>query len=141
MGFEDEFNPQQVAAQQRDQYLERMREQMTAEEAEAMADYLGRMAEVAANFIFNERVIKLQEDQPGVPITPPMASQMMMLFCEGLYFGIIRSHPLDVPDEFRTWMLQNLAGVLFENAKQMALTTYGQEDTPASRFPMPSRLK
>lgn len=130
MSFEDEFNPQQIAGQHRDQYLARMQAQMTPEDAEALADYLGRMAEVAANFIFNERVIKLSEDQPGVPITPPMAHQMMMLFSEGLFFGIMRSHPLDVPDEFRTFMLQNLAGVLFENAKQMAMTTYGQEDTP-----------
>lgn len=101
-----------------------------------MVNFLARMAQVSVQLTQNEAPISVPGTGQMVSFEGPLAETTIRLFCEGLGFALIKTHQQNIPDEARGDLLQNVAQYVYETAKQVALSTFGQEDTPEFQIPL-----
>jgi len=131
MSLQDEFQPAEIIEDLRQDMEGRMMARnFPPEDVAAMGDFLARMAEVASQLIFQEGEIQIPNTDQRVPYNAQTSRQTMWLFCEGMYYGLIKTWEMGTPDELKAQFLQNVAQYVFENAKQVVVSTYGQENTP-----------
>ncbi len=131
MSLEQEFIPGQVIAELCQEFEARMQaKNIPADEIARLMHFLGKMAEVASQLILSEKAITVPNTEQSVPFDKVTAHQTMQLFCEGLYYSQVKCWEMGIPADLEAQFLQNVAQWVYDNAKQVVLSTYGQEHTP-----------
>lgn len=133
---QQEFNPDAFIDSLCQNYELRFREaDVPDDNIESMVRFLGRMAHVSVQLTQQEKEIKIPNTNHVVPFDGPTSARTVELFCEGMGEALIRTSQLGIPDEPREQILQNVAQYVYENAKQVVLSTFGQDSTPDIQIP------
>lgn len=104
-------------------------------EVQENASQMFNMGLIAGQQIQQEKVIKLPEGNPDVPYTPEMADRTIRVFLKGMDAALYKAHENHLPSQEKWQLLQNVAYHVFEQCKQVALATLGQEETPEIQIP------
>ncbi len=142
MSLEEIIKPKETIEELRQQMEGRwMERDLPPDDVASMADFLERMLEVAVQLIFQEKEIQIPNTDQRVPYTEATGRQTLWLFCEGMNYGLTKTWEMGTPDELKAQFLQNVAQYVFENAKQVVVSTFGQEDTPGFEIPEAEQVK
>ena len=143
MTLEEEFDPKQVVPEVHAGFTKRLaqRPDLPPDEVAKMLDFLGRMAGVACNLIFQERAIQVPNSEQTVPFDGVSARRTLDLFCEGLYFAMFKCYEMRIEEAEKGQFLQSVAQYVYDNAKQIVLSTYGQEHTPEYQIPAAQQIE
>ena len=126
------FNPQEVIERVQANQAKRFDrlKSLPDTDKQAMLDFLFRMIDVAASLVMQEGHIQVPGSTQNIAYTPESAEHVMGLFATGLSHAMLKTWEMGIDDELKTAFLQNVAQQAYESAKQVFLSTYGQEDTP-----------
>lgn len=116
--------------------LERMHQLHLSPEAyQENADMLVQFNQIAATMLQDGEGIETPGSSVPLAVDEKMLIQGTTLFCEGLYHAIAKCHEMGIPSDIKQHLLQNyMAMQTLEQAKQIVVSTYGQESTPELQF-------
>lgn len=138
----EEFNPQALLQTLAEQYELRFREAGIPEESiPRMVMFLSRMAEVSIQLAQQEKEIRIPNTEHAIPYDAHTTTRVVELFSEGIGEALLRSVQMKLPDEASDMILQNVAQYVNDTAKQVVLSTYGQENTPELQIPEEQQLE
>jgi hypothetical protein len=130
------FDPEQLIAELCNDYELRFREEDLAEEdIPVMVNFLARMGNVSVQLVSQEQDIKLPNTEHVIPFDDSTKARTIKMFMEGLAYALLKTAEMNVPDDARGEILQNVAQYVYENSKQVILSTFGQEHTPEFQIP------
>ncbi len=130
------FEPEQAIAELNHRFGERLKtENISPEDQAYLLGFITHFAQVATQQILQQRVIDLPQEavEKGfkpIPYNGPTALQTLLLFCEGVYYAMLKGWKDGYPQEVHTQIVQMVAQHVFDQAKQLVISTYGQESTP-----------
>jgi hypothetical protein len=140
MPLADTFDPQDVAQSVTGDFYQRMVDNATAwvltdDLIQTMANLLFEMAKISGGLFLDDPTLATAgEGSPTFDINDAMALQGVKLFGEGVFHAQLKAHAMGLPVDVGTQLVQSLAQDLFQQAKQVMASTYGQEDTPELQF-------
>lgn len=135
------FDPEQLVAAISNEYELRYREMDLAEDdIPVMVNFLARMSNVAIQLVSQEEDLKLPNTEHVIPFDDNTREKTVHMFMEGLSHALLQTAEMGIPDEARGEILQNVAQYVYENAKQVVLSTFGQEHTPEFQIPQEQQL-
>ncbi len=130
------FDAEQLIQQICESFAQRFTEAGQEEDTvEIMVSFLARMCEVSVQMVTQEEEIKIPNTDHTIPFEPEMQKETVWMFAEGLAFSLEKTDEANIPDEARGEILQNVALYVYESAKQVVLSTFGQEHTPELQIP------
>lgn len=136
MSLAEELNPEQLAQnilQEAPAFLGKAG--LPEEEMESALNLLFVFTRIAGEQITQESELEIPGSQEKIPCTKALAEQCVELFYIGLAHAIIKSWEYGLEEEPKTQILQSLAMEVFHHAKQISVSTFGQELTPEIQFP------
>lgn len=140
-----EFDPLQIANEIAESMIPRFATLgMTPEENQEDSGILREFCKIAAGMLRDEPVIEMPGVAQRIELDQATFTQALTLFIEGIYLAMIKclemnisgdtliSNPQDpnMQIKAKNYLLENLALDVFNQAKQVVATTYGQEHTP-----------
>lgn len=93
-------------------------------------DVLRRFTQVVVGELQNEPGIEMPGATHAIPWDEKTATQGMTLFTEGIYMAMVKCYALGIPSPIKRELLQEFALEVYNQAKQVVASTYGQEHTP-----------
>jgi hypothetical protein len=85
---------------------------------------------IAVGLLREEAGIELPGATQVIPWDEKTAVQGLTLFAEGIYLGMIKCYQQGIPNDIKKKLLQEFAMDVYNQAKQVVASTYGQEHTP-----------
>lgn len=102
----------------------------TEEEFQENGQQFFNMGRIAADQLSKEGSIQIQETNQTIPITPEMGEKIVTYFLMGLNAAAVKAWEDKLPSNEKWQLMQNVAFHVYEQAKQVAVATLGQEHTP-----------
>ena len=131
----DGLDPNRFAQQFVDDFRFRMMgEDFEEPEIEENLGIIHGFIGIALAEIQKQGEIEIPGTGQAIPFDENVTGQTIGLFTEGLYYGMQRCRDMGITGDLKTFFLQSLALELFNQAKQMVITTFGQEHTPEIQF-------
>jgi hypothetical protein len=139
MALQDELNIDQAAQDITGAIYTRLGEQaatwnLTEDEVASFSQLVFEMIKIAASMMLEEPGIQTQDGQSTLPWELPMAIQGLRLFAEGILQGQLKSKQMGLPPDLAGHLVQTMALDLYNQCKQVVVSTYGQENTPEVQF-------
>ncbi len=132
----DGFNPEQVILELGQRFEVKLKKESLSPEDQAyLLGFINQFAQIAAQQILEQRMIEVppeasREGFSSLPYTGVSAGQTMFLFCEGVYYAVLKGWKMGLPQDFHTQLAGSVAQHVFDTTKQLVLSTQGQELTP-----------
>lgn len=134
-------NPEALIETICENFKQRFQEKGFEEDSiETMVSFLARMSEVSIQLVSQEGDIEIPNTNHKIPFETGMQEKTVWMFAEGLAFSLEKIATLNIPDEAKGEILQNVAQYVYESSKQVILSTFGQEHTPELQIPMEQQV-
>lgn len=96
--------------------------------------------QIAANMLQEEEGIQAPGNRKAIAYDEQTARQLLTLFNEGIVHALIKCDEMGVPAETRLVVMQQAALEIYNQAKQVVASTYGQESTPDLQISMKQQI-
>lgn len=103
---------------------------ITEAEIQENASQFFNMGLIAAQQVQQEGGVQPQGSEQTIPYTEPMATNVIRWFLQGLNTAALKAFEQRIPSQEKWQLIQNVAYHVFEQSKQAAVATFGQESTP-----------
>ncbi len=136
----DGFSPEAAIKKLIQRYTSRLEKSpLSPEEQGHILDLMNQFSEIAAQLILQQKesiqVTPMNQDpqdqeinlSPPLTFDGPRSRQTITLFCDGVYYTLVKCHKMKMPKDLHVQFAQSVAQRLFEEAKQIVITTYQQE--------------
>jgi hypothetical protein len=126
---------QEIVQQVSQATLERLDQSgLSPEDIYECGQFIQDFTKIASTMLENEPGIPLGDTDAVLSMDEKMTRQALQLFSEGLYFSLVKCAKKGIKGELRGQIMQGLAMEIYNQAKQVVVATYGQENTPDFQF-------
>lgn len=142
MALQDELNPEYLANEIATLMSQRMQSMNLPDtEMQSNAQILFEFGKIASSLVLQEPGFDNPTTGETIPFDLPMARQVVELFSEGIFQAALSCSQKGMPFELKSQFLQQLAQDLYAQAKQIAVSTYGQDATPEMQIPKDQQVQ
>lgn len=142
MTMQEELNVEYLAHELTTLLNQRMVEMRLPDtEVQSNANILFEFAKIAGKLIQDEGGFPHPVTNENVPYDLITARQIMDLFTEGLFQAALLCTQKGLPFELKSQFLQSLAQDVYGQAKQIAITTIDQDQTPGTQIPREQQVQ